>query len=41
MYLVGIRVIRVIDNLNDVNRIIGFSDIKELMVLLVKIPFDH
>jgi len=41
MYLVGIRVIRVIDNLNDVNRIIGFSDIKELMVLLVKISFDH
>jgi hypothetical protein len=37
----GIIVIRVIDNLNDVIRIIGLSDIKELMVLLVKILFDH
>jgi hypothetical protein len=41
MYLMGIIVIRVIDNLNDVIRIIGLSDIKELMVLLVKILFDH
>jgi len=41
MYLMGIIVIRVINNLNGVIRIIGLSDIKELMVLLVKILFDH
>ena len=41
MYFIGIRVMRVIDNLNDVIKIIDLSDMKELMVLSINIQFDN